>query len=187
MIPRTLFLAGLFLCSSLTAAGQTDKKAAEMKNLEVGIANAKARVAMNEKKLAEADSLINAGKNMILESKAEARNVDSDSRKLEKDYASQYHSLRNLSNSRDKTTANKAKTDSRALDKEYKASNRALETRLRDATKKQTTGITYIQKGKTARKNATEAITVANKTLKILQKKYNTAIGTNKDKSENNE
>ncbi|OFY65310.1 MAG: hypothetical protein A2V64_11100 [Bacteroidetes bacterium RBG_13_43_22] len=176
MNPRALCLTILFLVISLIAVSQTDKKAAELRNLEAGIAIAKARIALNENKIADADSVINAGKKMIDESKADARSVDSDSRKLEKDYAAKHKSLRKLASSRDKTEANKARTELRALETWYKSSNRALETRLKDAIKKQTSGIASIERGKTAKKNARDALGVSIDALKAAQAKFDKAI-----------
>jgi chromosome segregation ATPase len=178
MNPRVLFLAGLFPLISMISAAQTDKKATELRNLEAGIANAKARVVMNEKKMAAADSLINTGKKMFHESKTDARSVDSDSRKLEKDYAAKYKALRKLASSRDKAEANKARTDLRALDTSHKASNRALEIRLKDAIKKQTAGITSIEKGKTAKKNTRDALKVSIDALRTAQAKYDATAKT---------
>jgi len=157
------------------AAAQTDRKAAELKSLEAAVAAARARVAMNEKRVADADSIINAGKRMLDESKAELKAVDSDSRKLEKKYASQRKPVSRLVNSKERAEANKGKADLRAIDAQYKTDNRALETRLREAVRKQTTGITNIQKGKTARKNAMEALKVSNSALKTAQDKYDAA------------
>ncbi|MCX6301005.1 MAG: hypothetical protein NTW82_02375 [Bacteroidia bacterium] len=175
MYSRTLFIAGLFQVISIIAVAQTDKKAAELKNLEVPVANAKARVAMNEKRVAAADSLIDAGKMMITEIKAELKAIDSDSRKLEKNYAAQRKPLNKLANTRDKAAANKARTDLRALETRYKTDNRALETRLRDAYRKQTTAIGNIQKGKTSRKNAMDALKISKNALKAVQAKYDAA------------
>jgi hypothetical protein len=178
MESRTLFLIVLFQLVFLTAVAQGNKKDAQLKNLEASVANARARVALNEKKVADADSIINSGKKMIDESKTEAKSVDSDSRQLEKDYAARRNSLVKLTKSKEKAEANRAKTELRALETGYKASNRILETRLRDATKKQTTGIANIQKGRTSRKNAMDALKVSNNTLKAVQKKYDAAAGS---------
>ena len=76
MYSRALFIAGLFQVISIIAVAQTDKKAAELKNLEVPVANAKARVAMNEKRVAAADSLIDAGKMMINEIKENVKSLE---------------------------------------------------------------------------------------------------------------
>jgi chromosome segregation ATPase len=178
MESRTLFLIVLFQLVFLTAVAQENKKDAQLKNLEASVANARDRVALNEKKVADADSIINSGKKMIDESKTEAKSVDSDSRQLEKEYAAKRKPLVKMTKSKEKAEANRAKTELRALETEYKASNRVLETRLRDATKKQTTGISNIRKGRTSRENAMEALKVSNNTLKAVQKKYDAAAGS---------
>jgi len=172
---NALFVSILLQMILVPAAAQTDRKAAELKSLEAAVAAARARVAMNEKRVADADSIINAGKRMLDESKAELKAVDSDSRKLEKKYASQRKPVSRLVNSKERAEANKGKADLRAIDAQYKTDNRALETRLREAVRKQTTGITNIQKGKTARKNAMEALKVSNSALKTAQDKYDAA------------
>ena len=172
---KALFASILLQIVLVPAAAQTDRKAAELKSLEAAVANAKARVAINEKRVADADSIINAGKRMLDESKAEMKAVDSGSRKLEKEHEAGLKSLQKLVKSKDKAEASKARLDLRAFETEYKAANRALETRLREATRKQTTGITNIQKGKTARKNAMEALKVSTSALKAAQAKYDAA------------
>jgi len=175
---KALFVAIVLQMILVSAAAQTDRKTAELKSLDAAVAAARARVAMNEKRVADADSIINAGKRMLDESKAELKAVDSGSRKLEKKYAAERKPVSRLVNSKDKTEANKARTDLRAIDAQYKTDNRALETRLREASRKQTAGITNIQKGKTARKNAMEALKVSNNALKAAQAKYNAAAGS---------
>ncbi|MFH0843548.1 MAG: hypothetical protein V1903_13145 [Bacteroidota bacterium] len=175
---KALFVTIPLLMILVPAVAQTDRKAAEMKNLEAAVANARVRVAMNEKRVTDADSIINAGKRMLDESKAELKAVDSDSRKLEKKYAAERKPESRLVNSKDKTEANKARTDLRAIDAQYKTDNRALEIRLRESVRKQTTGITNIQKGKIARKNAMEALKVSKSALKTAQAKYDAAVGS---------
>lgn len=181
MNSRALFFAVLFNIISLIAGAQTDKRPEDLKKLESAITNAKARVAMNEKKVVAADSIINTGKKMIDESKADAKNVDSESRKLEKDYAAKYKSLRKLSNSRNKAEANKARTDLRALESEHKTKNRALETEFNNALKNQNAGIANIEKGRTARMNAKDALKVSIDDLKAAQAKYDAATATDEN------
>jgi len=152
-----------------------------LKNLEAAVAAARTRVEMNEKKVADADSVIAAGRRMISESKAGLKAVDSESRKLEKEYAAQRKSLTRLSKSGDRTVANKAKSDLRLLETHYKTGNRELETRFRDATRLQTTGISALQRGRTARKNAMDGLRAAGDALKVSQAKYDKAAGTEKD------
>jgi len=183
MNARILFPVILFMVITLTAAAQTDKKAAQLKNLEAGVTNAKARVAANEKKVADADSIINTGKKLIDEAKADAKSVDSDSRKLEKDYAAKYKSLNKITRSKDKAAANKAKADLRSLETEHRTGNRALETRFNNALKKQSAGIAAINKGRTAKKNAQDALKVSIGALKAAQKKYDQAAGQDGNES----
>jgi len=170
----TLLLLHIFVQFTL---GQNDRKAGELKSLETAVTNAEARVAIIEKRVSDADSIINAGKRMLDESKAELKSVDSDSKKFEKVYDSKRKETGKQANSKDKTEANRARTELRNIDSQYKTESRALETRLREATRKQTMGITNIQKGKTARKNAEEALKVANQALKAARAKYYGATG----------
>lgn len=183
MNPRILFPITLFVVITMTAAAQADKKSAQLKNLETGVANARARITMNEKKVADSDSVITAGKKLIKESKADAKSVDSDSRKLEKDYAAKYKPLHKLTGFRDKAVANKARTDLRALETEYNASNRALEIRFNNTIKKLNSGITNITKGRTAKMNAQDALKVSIDALKAAQAKYDEAAARYENES----
>jgi chromosome segregation ATPase len=170
-----VYIAGLLLFLSPLAIAQTDRKAAEMKNLEKGLALAKARVAQAQKQMAAADSLINLGQQMISEGKAEVKTIYSESDKIEKEYASAHKPLEKLSTSKDKAAALKARADLKALDSKYRADNMSLEVRLKSAERKQTSGASYIARGKTARLNARDALKSSTAALKAAQEKYDDA------------
>ncbi len=175
-------ITGLILFP-IQATAQTDAKAAQLKTLETSLANAKARVALQEKKIAAADSTVNAGTQLIKSSKTELKAVDAESKKLEKDYAAKQKPLQKLTASKDKAEAAKARADIKALDTQYKIDNKALETRLREATKKQTTGASAIERGKTAKKNAQDGLKAATAALKTAQAKYDAATAPAEDKN----
>jgi hypothetical protein len=82
-----VYIAGLLLFLSSLAVAQTDRKAAELKNLEKTVVVARARVELNQKQLAAADSLINLGQQMIKEGKSEVKAIYAESDNLEKKYA----------------------------------------------------------------------------------------------------
>jgi septal ring factor EnvC (AmiA/AmiB activator) len=169
-----LIVMSLLMLPLMTVA-QTDRKAAELKNLEKGLSLAKARVALAQKQMEAADSIIILGQQMIREGKAEVKAIYSDSDKIEKEYASAHKPLEKLSTSKDKAEAAKARTDLKALDAKYRTDNISLETRLRNAERKQTSGASYIARGKTARLNARDALKTSTAALKAAQEKYESA------------
>jgi len=156
---------------------QTDKKAAEIKKLETGLATAKNNITKYEKSLAVADSLIIKGTEQLNDSKAETKAIATDSKILDKEYATQRKALEKLTASNDKTAAAQAKVDIKSLDIKFKADSKALDLRLKDATKKSTTGSSNLSKGKTGKKTATDGLKTARSTLEAAQDKYNTATG----------
>jgi len=163
----------------VAAQGQPDK----IKTLETGVNNAKTKVALNERKIAVADSLVTAGNQLLAESKAENKVIDADSKKLDKDYAAKQKPLLKMSTSKDKAEAIKAKADLKALDLQYKADQKAIEARVKDATKKQTTGTANIAKGKNAKGSAQDALKTSKEALKTAQGKYDAATAPAEDKS----
>jgi hypothetical protein len=179
-------LAFLLLATALTQA-QTDKKAVELKKLETGLATAKAKVALNERKLNTADSLITVGTKLTAESKTEIKAIEAERKKLDKDYATRQKSVTKLSTSKDKEVATKAKADLKIMGAQYKSDSKALATRLSIATKKSTTGEANITKGKTVKSNAKDALKISKAALDAAQEKYDVASGldektTQKDK-----
>jgi hypothetical protein len=177
---RTLVMLSLLILSPvfiLAQQAQADKKAADLKKLETGVATAQAKVALNERKLTVADSLDNAGTNLIAESKSETKVIAGERKKLDKDYATQLKSLTKLSTSKDKEVATKAKADLKTLNAQYKADSKASDTRLSAATKKSTTGESNITKGKTIKTNARDALKVSKASLDAAQKRYDIASG----------
>ena len=166
----------LFLIGGIVNA-QTDKKAAEIKKLETGVATAKKNVEKNERSLAIADSLLAKGTEQLNESKSEIKAISAERKTLDKGYASQKKSLEKLTASKDKTEAAQAKTDMKALDVKYKADTKALDARLKEATKKSTTGSSNVSKGKTGKKTATDALKTSQAALDAAQEKYDIATG----------
>jgi chromosome segregation ATPase len=175
---RILAALSVFLLAPVLVQAQTDQKAAVLKNLETGVATAKAKVAVNERKLAVADSLITAGTKLIAESKTETKAIDADSKKLEKEYAANQKPLTKLSTSKDKAAATKAKADLKALTLQYKTDSKAVETRIKDATKMSTIGNAALTKGKAAKKSAQDALKASQAALKTVQAKYDAASGS---------
>jgi hypothetical protein len=170
-----MYIAGLLLFLSPLAVAQTDRKAAELKNLEKNLAVARARVVLNQKQLVAADSLISLGQQMIKEGKSEVKAVYAESDEIEKEYASKHKPLEKLSTSKDKAEVIKARADLKALDAKYRADNVSLEIRLKSAERKQTSGASYIARGKTARLNARDALKTSGSALKAAQEKYDSA------------
>jgi hypothetical protein len=173
----------LFFISGKVNA-QTDKKAAEIKRLETALTTAKKNVAKNERALVVADSLITKGTEQLNESKAETKAIETERKTLDKQYSTQKKPLEKLVNSKDKNEATKAKTDMKALDAKYMADSKALDTRLKDATKKSTTGSANVNKGKTGKKNATDALETSQASLDAAQEKYDIATGTARPEEE---
>ena len=163
------------LLTPVLIQAQTDKKAAELKKLETSLAAAKERVALNEKQLTVADSLITTGTQQISESKTETKAIEADRKKLDKDYVTQQKSLVKLTNSKDKDESTQARSDLKALDVQYKSDSKALSIRLKDATKKMSTGNANLTRGKAGKKNAQDALKISRKTLDLAQEKYDNA------------
>jgi hypothetical protein len=84
---RLLAILTLMLCTSALLLAQADKKAAELKRLETNLNAAKAKVALNERKIEIADSLINAGTKTNAEASGEDKAVTSEQKKLDKEYS----------------------------------------------------------------------------------------------------
>jgi septal ring factor EnvC (AmiA/AmiB activator) len=184
---RILVMLSIFLLVPVLTRAQTDKKTDELKKLETSLAAAKAKVALNEKQLAIADSLITSGTKQIAESKTETKAIDADRKKLDKDNATNQKALLKLSNSKDKEESTKARADLKALDIQYKSDSKALSTRLKDATKMMSVGNGNLTKGKATKKNAQDALKISKSNLSSVQARYDAASGagdkpTTKDK-----
>jgi chromosome segregation ATPase len=167
----------IFLLAPVVTRAQTDKKADELKKLETSVATAKAKVALNEKQLNVADSLITAGTQLIAESKTETKAIEADRKKLDKDNATKQKSLSKLTTSKDKEEAGKARADLKAQDMQYRSDSKALSIRLKDATKMMSTGNANLTKGKATKKNAQDALKISRTTLANVQAKYDAASG----------
>jgi len=174
---RILLMLSIFLLVPVLTRAQTDKKTDELKKLETSVAAAKAKVALNEKQLAIADSLITSGTKLIGESKTETKAIDADRKKLDKDNATNQKALLKLSNSKDKEESTKARADLKALDIQYKSDSKALSTRLKDATKMMSVGNGNLTKGKATKKNAQDALKISKANLSSLQARYDAASG----------
>lgn len=175
---RILVILSFLLLAPALLQAQTDKKAVELKKLETSVALAKAKVALNERKMAVADSLITAGNKLLNEAVAEDKVISAERKKLDKEYATQQKSATKLSTSKDKEVATKAKADLKAMTLKYRTDSKALDTRLNAAVKKSNNGDANIAKGKTGKANAKDALKVSRAALDDAQKKYDAASGT---------
>ena len=183
---RVLVTLSYFLLVPVFTQAQTDKKAAELKNLGRGIATAKAKVALNERKVTVADSLIESGDRLIAESKTETKTIEAERKKLDKDNSAKQKPLTKFSTSKDKAESTKARADLKALNVQYRSDVKALDTRLRDAKKKSTKGNANLTKGKAAKKSAQDALKVSKATLKAAQSKYDDAYFSGGNTNPNN-
>ena len=175
---RILIVLPFLLLTPVLTNAQADKKQAELKKLETSLAAAKAKVALNEQQLTKSDSLINLGTQMITESKTETKAIEAERKKLNKDNITSQKPLTKLSTSKDKEESNKARADLKTLDVQYKSDSKALDTRLKDATKKMSAGNANLAKGKAGKKNAQDALKISRKTLDSAQEKYDNANGS---------
>jgi hypothetical protein len=172
---RNLLMLSFLLLIPVFLNAQTDKKQADLKKLETSLAAAKAKVALNEQQLAKADSLITLGTQMISESKTENKAIETERKKIDKDKATKQKSLLKLSTSKDKDEATQARVDLKALDVQYKSDSKALGIRLKDATKKMSTGNANLTRGKAGKKSAQDALKISRKALDAVQEKYDNA------------
>jgi hypothetical protein len=175
---RYVVMLSLLMFTSSLILAQTDKKAVELKKLETSLNAAKAKVALNERKMEVADSLVNAGTQMVSDAKAEIKAITAERKKLDKDYATEQKSASKLSNSKDKDEAKKGKEDLKSLSLKYRADAKVLDTRLSAANKKSTTGEANITKGKAGKGSAKAALKTSNEALDAAQKRYDAATGT---------
>jgi hypothetical protein len=186
---RILAILPVFIFSTIICQAQTqpltpaEKKAAEVKKLETALTVAKNKVALNEKQLNNADSLISTGNNLIKDGKSETKAVESERKTVDKTYEAAKKPLLKQSTSKDKDEATAAKTDMKALDAQYKIDTKALDTRLKAATKKSTTGTANVTKGKTTQKTAKDALKLSQASLDAAQAKYDAATGAGDDSS----
>jgi septal ring factor EnvC (AmiA/AmiB activator) len=172
---QILVMLSIFFLAPVVTQAQTDKKADELKKLEINVATAKAKVALNERQLNVADSLITSGTQLIAESKTETKAIEADRKKLDKDNATKQKSLSKLTTSKDKDEASKARVDLKALDVQYKSDSKALSIRSKDATKMMSTGNANLTKGNATKKNAQDALKISRATLATAQAKYDAA------------
>ena len=172
---RNLLILSFLLLVPVLATAQADKKQAELKKLETSLAAAKAKVALNERRLTISDSLVTLGTQMIAESKTETKAIEAERKKLDKDNVTKQKSLTKLSTSKVKEESSKARVDLKALDLQYKSDSKALGIRLKDATKKMSTGNANLTRGKTGKKSAQDALKISRKALDTAQEKYDNA------------
>jgi hypothetical protein len=182
---RILAMLPLLFLAILVTQAQTlspaDKKAAEIKKLETALNAAKNKVALNEKQLNNADSLVSTGTDMIAEAKTETKAVATERKNVDKAYNAAKKPLVKASTSKDKDEATQAKADIKALDAQYKTDTKALDTRLKVATKKSTTGTGNVTKGKTAQKTVKDALKLSEANLEAAQAKYDATTGSGDD------
>jgi hypothetical protein len=183
---RVLVTLSFFLLIPVFSQAQADKKAAELKKLGTGIATAKAKVVLNERKMAVADSIIESGNQLIAESKTETRTIDAERKKLDKDNNARKKPLTKLSTSKDKEESKQARIDLKALNMQYRSDAKALDTRLRDAIKKLTKGNANLKKGTAARKSTRDALKASKAMLKVAQAKYDAAYFSGGNTNPNN-
>jgi hypothetical protein len=157
------------------ALSQVSRSQADLARLQLALDNAKKRVVLNEKKIAAADSTIEAGQKLIDEAKAEIKSIDSGSKTYQKEYNSKYKAVKKLTGSKDKTEAKKASTDLKALEAEYHKTDNGFVTRMNNAYKKQSAGASVINRGMNAKAAAKEALKAAGNSLKAAQEKYDAA------------
>ena len=172
---RMLIMLSFLLFTSVLIYAQPDKKQAELKKLETSLAAAKAKVALNEQQLTKSDSLITLGTQMTSEAKTENKAIESDRKKLDKEYAANQKSLTKLSTSKDKDESSKARADLKALTLQYNSDSKAIGMRTKDATKKMSTGNANLTRGKAGKKSAQDALKISRKALDSAQEKYDSA------------
>ena len=178
---RNSFTIILLIISTLNGHTQALDNSAAINKLEAALANAKNKVAIDEKKINSADSIIEAGKKVTDEAKEDIKNIDEESKKYEKDFASRYKDIKKLTGSKDKTVAKKAALDLRALDSEHRTTNRGFETKMNNAYRKQATGYSIISKGQKAKNTAKDSLTSSLDMLKAAQKNYDSATEVKND------
>ncbi len=182
---QILAILPLFLLATVLTQAQTltpaEKKAAEVKKLETALTVAKNKVALNEKQLNNADSLVSTGNNLIKDGKSETKAVETERKAIDKTYNTAKKPLLKQSTSKDKDEATAAKADIKALDAQYKIDTKALDARLKAATKKSTTGTANVTKGKTTQKTAKDALKLSQASLDAAQAKYDAATGAGDD------
>jgi septal ring factor EnvC (AmiA/AmiB activator) len=172
---RLPVIMAFFLMAAVFTQAQSFSKAAELRNLNKKIAEAKAKVVLNEKKVSAADSLINLGSRMISESKKETKAAEAERRKLDRNYAVQKKSLAKLTTSKNREESTKARADLKALSTQYRSDIKTLTNRLRESTKKLSKGESNLKRGKAARKSAMNALKASKAVLKDAQAKYDEA------------
>ena len=184
---RVLVMLSLFLITTVFTQAQSFKKAAELRNLNMGIIKAKAKVALIEQKVTVADSLIESGKLLIVESKTETKTFEAERKKLDKDYAAKQKPLAKLSTSKNKGESTRARADLKTLYIQYRSDVKTLDNRLTDAKKKLTKGNANLKRGKAIKKNAQDPLKASKATLKAAQAKYDAAYfsGGNTDPNKN--
>ncbi len=182
---RILAILPVFILATVLSQAQTltpaEKKAVEVKKLETALTVAKNKVALNEKQLNNADSLVSTGNNLIKDGKTETKAAESERKTVDKTYATAKKPLLKQSTSKDKEEVKAAKADIKELDTQYKIDTKALDTRLKVATKKSTTGTANVTKGKTTQKTAKDALKLSQASLDAAQAKYDTATGVADD------
>jgi hypothetical protein len=169
-----VILAFTLMTTAFTRA-QSFRRSAELGGLNKGIVEARAKVAVNEKKVAAADSIINMGSLLTEEATKESKEVEAARRKLDKEYGARQKVLLKLSASKDRAETSKARADLKSLTLKYRSDIKDLTNRSKEATKKLTKGNAALKKGKAARQSAAYSLKVSKAALKDAQARYDAA------------
>lgn len=163
-----------------------DKKAAQIKKCEDALHSAETKLAISEKQLAAADSMVNVSSQSIREAKTELKTIEVDRKKLDKDFSANRKPLEKQAQSKEKDDAVQGKADLKALEMQYKADSKAMDTRFKEATKKLTSGETGLAKGKENQKKAKEACKTNGFAVEVAQLNLDEASGSGEKKKEKN-
>jgi hypothetical protein len=177
---RLAIVLALILLLPLGLYAQTDRKAMERKKLETNRNTARTKVEHSRRMVEVSDSLTTTGIQMVNDAKADLKSVETDRKKVDKEYAANEKLLLKQSNSKDKAEADKAKAELKKLDTQYKADAKALATREKDANKKWTTGESNMARGKASKKTAEDALKTSQQALDAAEASYNAASGEDK-------
>lgn len=169
---RVPVILAFFLMTTAFTSAQSFRRSAELGSLNKGVVVARAKVAVNEKKVAAADSVINFGSNLTDEATKEIKEVEAERRRLDKEYGARQKTLLKLSASKDRAESGRARADLKALTIKYRSDIKALTNRSKEATKKLTRGDAALKKGKAARQSAAYALKVSKAALKDAQARY---------------
>ncbi len=151
------------------------KKEAELKRLETAVGTAKAGLNMAQKKAATADSLLNAGPELIKQGKSAEKQIGNEISAKDKEYKAKVKTLDKQVKSKDKNEAAEARKERKNVDTQYRADIKDLTAKQRDAQKKISTGENNKNRGKASQKTSREAVKRAEATLNTAQARLDVA------------